>query len=416
LGAALRNKFETIALPSRTYTWNKVDKSYIEVLDKIKDWLDRYGGPRLMQRHNIYVGEDIIISNPEHIDGLKNVIQAGIVRGTDQLMILADDTPPFKFGDGYILTDKKDMLTFPHMAAAHSYLLTELKSWMKQNSYECEIYYVPAFYTFEDAKYGDMFLYNDTPWEEAAFGPLTRDLNYIGKNLDKDIFIVWTGPNVRSRTITTDHLAQWTNLLGGRVPFLWDNTIYSQHAFTTTALFTAYNNDLPPDFADITAGNGMFINGDSNSKGMQIAAITTNDFLWNPEKYDPETSLAMAMDKMYGHETAGLLLEFRDIELDHRRKIGERALWFEADTLWKAIIETKLVTEKNPFHYHFNYSRLKALRMQLKHSVPLPSSREEFIAECSILEKKRNDLLVKIKSVNPDIYTYLKGISIRVDD
>jgi hypothetical protein len=412
---ALRNKFETIALPSRTYTWNKVDESYLNLLQKIKIWKERYGGPGIMQRHNIYVGENIVISNPDHLKGLKNVIQTGISHGTESLMILADDTPPFKFGEGYILTDKNDKDMFPHMAAAHCHLLTELKNWMERNSYKCEIYYVPAFYTFEDAKYGDMFLYNDTPWEEAAFGPLKRDLNYIGQNLSDDIFIVWTGPNVRSRTITSQHLQQWTTLLDGRVPFLWDNTIYSQHPFTTTALFTAYKNNLPPDFADLTAGNGMFINGDANSEGMRVAAMTTNDFLWNPKRYNPETSLKRAMDKKYGSETAILLLEYKNIELSLRKKIGERALWFEADTLWKAIIETKLVTGKNPFYYHFNYSRLKALRMQLQHSVSLPSSEEEFYRKSRGLQEKRDILLERIEALNPEINYYLKDISVRIE-
>ncbi len=413
---ALRYKMETIALASRQYSWNKVDKIYADILVKIKKWKDQYGGPRIMQSHNIYEGDDIVVSDPEDIKRLKKVIQTGIFNGATKLMVLADDTPPFRFGDGYILTDEKDELNFSHMAAAHCYLLKDLQKWINQNSYDCEIYYVPAFYTYEDAKYGDMFLYKDTPWEDAAFGPLTRDLNYIGKNLPDDIFIVWTGPNVRSRRITDKDIDQWSALLGERVPFLWDNTIYSQHPFTTTALYTAYDNDLPKDFAKKTAGNGMFINGDSNSEGMRIAAMTTNDFLWDPDNYDPEKSLLIAMQKNYGLKTAKLLINFKEVELTLREKIGERALWFEADSLWDAILGTKAVTGKNPFHYHFNYSRLKALRMQLQHSVPEPSSKQKFLDECHVLQKERDGLLEEIKSSHRDTYIYLKSICVPVDD
>ena len=117
---------------------------------------------------------------------------------------------------------------------------------------------------------------------------------------------------------------------------------------------------------------------------------------------------------MYGHETAGLLLEFRDIELALRKKIGERALWFEADTLWKAIIGTKLITGKNPFHYHFNYSRLKALRMQLQHSVPEPSSAQKFWDECHDLENRRNEILEEIQSLNSEMYDYLGSICVEI--
>jgi hypothetical protein len=301
------------------------------------------------------------------------------------------------------------------MAAAHCYLMKEIENWLKKNSYDCELYYVPAFYTYEDAKYGDMFIYKETPWEKDAFDPLQRDLNYIGQNMSKNIFILWTGPSVRSRVINTEDVNSWTNNLMGRVPFLWDNTIYSHYPFTTTALFSAYSNTLPPDFAMRTAGNGMFINGNMNSEGMKVASMTTNDFLWNPENYDPKKSLVMAMKKRYGSESVALLLEFRDIEMDLRKKIGERALWFQADTLWKEIIDAKTITNKNPFFYHLNYNRLKALRMQLKHSVPKPSSPQEFLNECHSLDQRRQEILIKIKGSNPNIHEYLQSILVPIN-
>ncbi len=414
LDFALHNKIETIALASRQYSWKKVDKEYMDVLQQIKYWKDKYGSPYVMQQHNIYSGESIEISNDQDINGLLQVIETAILKGSERLMILADDTPPFVFGQGYVLTSKKDKEKFTHMAEAHCYLMQEISQWLQKNSYHCELYYVPAFYTYEDAKYGDMMLYKNTPWEEDSFGPLKRDLSYIGQHMPAEVFILWTGPNVRSRHITTKDLHEWKNNLMGRIPFLWDNTIYSHHPFTTIAFLSAYSNDLPSDFSDITAGNGMLINGNINSEDMKVAALTANDFLWNPEGYDPEKSLHTAIRKLYGEASLAPLLRFKNVELNLRKKIGERALWFETDTLWKRIVKTKEITGKNPFHYHLNYSQLKALRMQLKYSLPMPVSKPEFRKECMALEKERNRILNEIKVTNLKIFEYLREVKIPV--
>jgi hypothetical protein len=301
------------------------------------------------------------------------------------------------------------------MAAAHCHLLNEIIGWMNVHNYKSEIYYVPAFYTFEDAKYGDMLLYQNTPWEADAFSPLYRDLAYIGEHMPSDVFIIWTGPYVRSRVITDDDLRRWTSLLGGRVPFLWDNTIYSHHPFTSTALFTAFQNQFPENFQQKTAGNGLFVNGDAFSEDMQTAVITSNDYLWQPATYDPERSLHLALKWQYGEDLVERLLAWKDVEMALRRKIGERALWYQADTLWQEIIDTKTITGKNPFYYHFNYSRLKALRMQIKHSVPKPLSEQEFLEICMRLAADREKLLTAIKSLNPDLYDYLRKISVPLE-
>ncbi len=416
LDFALRNKMETIALASRVYPWYEVDKNYEAVLSRIKKWKDKYGGPHIMQMHNIYAGKKIEISNPADVAGLKKVIEAGIRSGADRLMILADDLAPFKFGEGYVLTSGADKAKFKSMAEAHCYLLNNIWHWLQKKSCSCELYYVPPFYTYEDMYYGDMALYRDTPWESDAFGPLKRDLKYIGLNLPEDVFVIWSGPNVRSRMITAADLKDWSANLQGRAPFLWDNTIYSHHPFTTTALFSAYSNSLPSDFERMTAGNGMFINGDANSEEMKAAMVTANDFLWNPAGYDAEKSLHTAMERRYGRESLDLLLNFKDVELTLRRKIGERALWFEADTLWDVIRKAKALTGKNPFYYHLNYGRLKALRLQLKYSVPEVQPKQVFIKECRELSAKRTAILNELKMTNAMMSGYLRSIAVALPD
>jgi hypothetical protein len=416
LNYALINRIETVAIASRIYSWYKIDDEYKALLEKIKGWKDRYGGPRIMQSHNIYEKKKIEISNPADIENLLNVIELGIKHGVEKIQILSDDTPPFKFGEGYILTSENDKKKYQHFAEANTYLMTELNNWLSKYSYQSELYYCPGFYTYEDMHYGDMNLFKNTPWEDDAFKPLVRDLNFIGLNMPEEVFIIWTGPFVRSRRITVDDLNDWTNNLKGRKPFLWDNTIYSHFPFTTTPLFTAYNNEFPEDFYLHTAGNGIYINGDANSEDTKAAIITTMDYLWNPENYNAGRSLQMAMESLYGKKSAPLLLEFKEVELEIRKKIGERKLWFEADTLWSIIRKIRFIHDKNPFYNHLNYTRLKALRLQLKNSVPEPLSKENFINECLSIDIKRKDILAKVKLIDEKVFERVKSIMIPLPD
>jgi hypothetical protein len=410
LDFALMNKIGTVAMASRIYPWYKIDRENKAIIGKIKNWKDRFGGPRIMQMQNIYDKKQIEISNPADIDSLEKIIKLGIEYGTEEVMILADDTPPFKFSDGYVLTRERDKQQFGSMATAHCYLMKKIDDWIKANNYDVELSYVPPFYTYEDMHYGAMDLYKNTPWEKDAFQPLTDFLSYVGLNMPDDVFIVWCGPNVRSRKITIEDLNDWTNRLKGRIPFLWDNTIYSHFPFTSTPLFSAWDNDLPVDFYKITAGNGMFINGNANAEDFRVTEITAIDYLWDPENYNPEKSLNTAMENYYGKNAVKLLFNFKDAELNLRKKIGERKLWFEADTLWTIIRKTRFITDKNPEYYQQNYNELKALRLQLKYSVPEPGLKEDFIKECIQLDKKRSEIITQLSKMDKSLAERIKAI------
>ena len=65
--------------------------------------------------------------------------------------------------------------------------------------------------------------YSDDPVLESALGPMpARYLEELGKGLDAEIGIFWTGPRICSREYTAEHLERVAARLG-RKPFLWDN-------------------------------------------------------------------------------------------------------------------------------------------------------------------------------------------------
>jgi hypothetical protein len=227
----VRYKMDCMKLNTHLTPWWEVSSEFKKAMSLIGKWKKGYGGVHIMMALHLYKGRHIVISNPANREALKKVIKAGLDNGVDRVMIQADDIPPFKNGEGYVLLSEEDKAQFSNMAEAHCFLMQELRNWLDQQGARCELYYCPYFYTYEDNNLGDIDLYKDTPWEEGAFGPFKRDLRIIGEHMPKDVFVIWTGPHVRTRKITDEDFLDWKKNLGGRAPFLWDNTMYSHHPY-----------------------------------------------------------------------------------------------------------------------------------------------------------------------------------------
>lgn len=402
----IRHKIETISFHNTDYSWDKLDYELAGNLEQFSDWSKQYGGVEGLLLLNLYKGDPIEISNKDHLLKIKNVIGSARSKSVSRVMILADDTPPFKFGEGYVLPSSKDREKFSSMAEAHVYLMNELVGWSKKNNLNIEFYYCPSFYTYEEMHYGDMELYTDTPWEDAAYKPLKRDLKIIGDKMNKNVHIMWTGPYVCTRTLTDQDLKDWTSNLSGRVPFLFDNSIFAQLDYTARTMFTPYQNDFPSDFGNKTGGNGIFINGDGVGESSRAATLTANAYMWEGDSYNPSVSLINAMTKLYGADALNTMFRYKETELELVKEIKQREIWYAADELWKSIRDTRFITEKNPFHYHLNYGRFKALRMQLKYSVPEPEDYESFKRKCIELDKKRRLLIDEIEKLSFNRLSY----------
>lgn len=395
----LRYKLGSIAFHNKDYSWQSAGEVLKQNLEIYKEWKDRYGGVNALLILNLYIGEhDIEITNEEHVSQLKEFIKLAYDNGVSRFMINADDSPPFNYGEGYVLTSEKDKEKFSSMAEAHCWLMNNIYDWAMGNNYEVDLMYCPGFYTYEEMHYGDMELFKNTPWEKDAYGPLNRDLKIIGEQMNRDIEIMWTGPYVCTRVLTDDDILQWKENLQGRTPFLFDNTLYAQLEFTIRSLFTAYDNEFPNNFSEKTGGNGIFLNGHWVNESYRAEAMTANAYMWEEGRYNPEVSLIHAMRKLYGSENINLLLKYRDAELKLWKLIKQRELWFAADELWQSIREIRFITEKNPFYYHQNYGRFKALRLQLKHSVPEPMDVKLFKDKCMEIDNIRENLLKEIEN------------------
>lgn len=395
----LRYKIESIAFHNKDFSWYEPDEVLQENLKIYNRWKKNFGGVNALLILNLYAGKyEIEVTNNEHLERLKSFLQFCYEHGVTSFMLNADDSPPFKFGEGYYLSSEIDKEKFSTLAEAHCWLMNNISDWAKQNKYKMNLLYCPSFYTYEEMHYGDMQLFKGTPWEDAAFGPLKRDLKIIGEKMNPDIEIMWTGPYVCTRILTDEDLEEWTNNLQGRKPFLFDNSIFSDLEFTARTMFTPYGNEFPKNFSQKTGGNGIFINGNAVGESSRAASMTANAYLWEEDKYNKDESIIKAMQKLYHSSNINLLLKYKEVELELTKSIRQRELWFASDELWQSIRNTRFITEKNPFYYHQNYGRLKALRLQIKHSVPEPEDFDEFKNKCIELDKQRRDLLDEIEA------------------
>ena len=115
--------------------------------------------------------------------------------------------------------------------------------------------------------------------------------------------IDWTGPVMRSHTITREDVIRYSKLIR-RKPYLYDNTIYDYHS-PCEYLFDSYKPEYPQDFAKMSSGihfNGFY----------KVGGIIQLDYAWNPDAYDPETSLRKALAIVGGEDMVDTLISFRD--------------------------------------------------------------------------------------------------------
>ena len=118
---------------------------------------------------------------------------------------------------------------------------------------------------------------------------LTDYTNQIAPLIHKDIELMWTGPGVIPESITNDSLRHILRTYGRNVLIWWNypvNDTLANHLFMGPCV------NLEKDlYKSIT---GLTANPMNQGYASLVPLFTTGDYLWNPEAYDAETSLAAA--------------------------------------------------------------------------------------------------------------------------
>lgn len=133
---------------------------------------------------------------------------------------------------------------------------------------------------------------------------LTDYTNQIAPLIHKDIELMWTGPGVIPESITNKSLGHILKTYGRKVLIWWNypvNDTLANHLFMGPCV-----NLEPTLYESIT---GLTANPMNQGYASLVPLFTTGDYLWNPEAYNSEVSLAAACRELMpdAHEA---LLDF----------------------------------------------------------------------------------------------------------
>ena len=177
---------------------------------------------------------------------------------------------------------------------------------------EADCYFVTRLFTAVRARYPKFKLLFCPPFywgpTSPALYPESRDeyLFALGKRLPPEVEIFWTGPRVKSGVIKPEYV-QWITERLRRPPVFWQNTFGMPHSygyhFATDPISTWPNWYYKGFFQQIDTYmlNSMMPN-------YCAANATLSDYLWNPAKYDPQTSVAQACSKLVGDDAYAVLV------------------------------------------------------------------------------------------------------------
>ncbi|MFL5559847.1 MAG: protein O-GlcNAcase [Gemmatimonadaceae bacterium] len=186
--------------------------------------------------------------------------------GVRHVAFFVDDVPQ-------ALTHAADQARFTSVAQAHAYVITRLKHDLDARGLALAV--VPTTYT-------------------NSFG--SRDyLRELGQLVPKEVPLAWTGIDVVAPDMTAAEARDWSTLIL-RPPFVWDN--YPVNDFARWRLFLG---PLRGRSADLeTAVAGFVANPMNEAHASMLPLWTVADYLKNPQGYNPDSSLARAMDALYG--------------------------------------------------------------------------------------------------------------------
>lgn len=195
--------------------------------------------------------------------------------GVRHVALFVDDVPEALIHDA-------DRARFNSVAEAHAYVINNLKRDLDARGLALAV--VPTTYT-------------------NSFG--SRDyIRDLGRLVPKEVPLAWTGIDVVSPDITVAEAHDWSTMLL-RPPFIWDN--YPVNDFARWRLFLGPLRGRAPDLE--TAVAGFVANPMNEAHASMLPLWTVADYLKNPQGYDPDSSLAHAMDALYGAH-AGIMRPF----------------------------------------------------------------------------------------------------------
>lgn len=170
-------------------------------------------------------------------------------------------------------------------------LQIEITHFIKKYSTAKKIAMCPTYYSYD-------------PVLKALFGDIPENyMEELGESLNPDIDIIWTGPRVCSKEITSDHLKEVNSVFKRKV-LLWDNYPVNDSVRMTPFLHLHGIKNRDRKISELAASHTL--NPMVQPYLTRLAMATLND-LYTQDKYDPEQSWDKYAKKLLGEEFANSL-------------------------------------------------------------------------------------------------------------
>jgi hypothetical protein len=165
--------------------------------------------------------------------------------------------------------------------------------------------------------------YSDDPLLDRAFGQRPPDyLSELGRRLDPQVQIFWTGEEVCSREYSPGHLQRVADELG-RKPFLWDNYPVNDGAMMSQHLHLRAFTGRPAAIAETIAGHAVNPALQPRLSCIPMLTLAASYRLGSDYRYG--AAFLEAAEAVVGTELAAMLqrdlLALQDVGLDN---LGDR--------------------------------------------------------------------------------------------
>ena len=209
---------------------------------------------------------DITHSDSKELATLNRRLDQFTDLGIRHITLLFDDIPS--------TLNEADRKAFKSFADAHVHVVNTCKAHLDRTSRDTKLYFCPTDYC-------GAFVQHDLKGSSY--------LNTIGTGLDPAVEIMWTGPDIVSRTIDLPHVLEIGAVLR-RKPFIWDN--FHANDYDIRRVYAGPLGGRDPAILPHVAG--WVTNPNNEFEANFVAVHSTGRFLRVPS-YDQEQALHEAI-------------------------------------------------------------------------------------------------------------------------
>lgn len=269
--------------------WNNPPEQYRQAITAAMKYSLLRGGNinQWVESYDKKSKNNIICSDPMQLEAYYSTFKIGLQQGNRVITIGFDDQAREK--DAFNARDGK---RFGSDLKAHAYIVAEIAKRVNREYPGTIICVIPK--TYQSGTGADIKGYYD-----AAGVP-------------ENVVIMWTGESTVTLSYSEYKLKEFVNSIEGRDFVIFDNTftqtLGEKRSLTLFETFAAGYKQLARN-KKCLGFHAMA--GFGRTELRRIKAYQIADFLWNPKRYDPESSRSRAMAKVAGTQAVAPLLKYR---------------------------------------------------------------------------------------------------------